>query len=61
MHGIYFGFGPKSRIDGIPRLKNATIILDRNHSQNRMFNCMDYGDCETDTENSVFPYTTVCK
>ena len=61
MHGIYFGFTQKSRIDGIPGLQNATIILDRNHSQNRMFNCMDCGDREIDTENSVFPYTAVCR
>ena len=61
MHGIYFGFTQKSRIDGIPGLQNATIILDRNHSQNRMFNCMDCGDREIDIEKSVFPYTAVCR
>ena len=58
---IYFGFSPKSRIDGIVALENATVILDRNHSQNRMFNCMDSGDGEIDRENSISPYTAICK
>jgi len=59
--GIYFGFSAKSRINGIPELENQTVILDRNHSQNRMFNCIDCGDGEIDTKNSVSPYTAVCK
>lgn len=59
--GLYFGFSPKSRIDGISALENETIILDRNHSQNRMFNCMDCGDGVIDTEQSISPYTAVCK
>ena len=58
---IYFGFSPKSRIDGIEALANVTIYLDREHSQNRKFNCMDCGMGEIDTENSIFPYTAVCK
>ena len=60
-HGIYFGFTPKSKIDGIPQLKDVTVTLDRNHSQNRMFNCMDCLDSEIDKEQSIFPYTAVCK
>ena len=60
-HGIYFGFNAKSRLDGISALKNTTIMLDRYHNQNRMFNCMDCGDGEIDKEKSVFPYTAVCK
>lgn len=59
--GIYFGFSHKSRIDGIPSLKSANVILDRYHSQNRMFNCMDCGEGIIDTEKSVSPYTAVCK
>lgn len=59
--GIYFGFSHKSRIDGIPALEKATVILDKNHSQNRMFNCIDCGDGEIDMENSISPYTAVCK
>ena len=59
--GIYFGFSLKSKIDGISELENATVILDRNHSQNRMFNCMDCGDGVIDTEKSISPYTAVCK
>ena len=58
---IYFGFSAKSRIDGIPELQNMIITLDQNHSQNRMFNCIDCGIGEIDQENSVFPYTAVCK
>ncbi len=59
--GLYFGFSSKSRIDGISALENETIILDRNHSQNRMFNCMDCGEGVIDTENSISPYTAICK
>lgn len=59
--GLYFGFSPKSRIDGISALEDITIMLGRNHSQNRKFNCMDCGDGEIDSENSVYPYTAVCK
>ena len=58
---IYFGFSPRSRIDGIPELSNTEIILDRTHSQNRMFNCMDCGDGEIDKKNSISPYTAICK
>ena len=59
--GIYFGFSMKSRIDNIPDLADKTVTLDRNHSQNRMFNCIDCGDGEIDTEQSIYPYTAVCK
>ncbi len=59
--GLYFGFSQKSRIDGIRALENETVILDRYHSQNRMFNCMDCGDGEIDTKNSISPYTAICK
>lgn len=59
--GIYFGFSSKSRIDGIAALEKATVVLDKNHSQNRMFNCMDCGDGIIDTEKSVSPYTAICK
>ena len=58
---IYFGFSPTSRIDGISALEDATVILDREHSQNRMFNCMDCGDGVIDTEQSISPYTAICK
>ena len=58
---IYFGFSPKSRIDGIEALENVTIKLDKEHSQNRRFNCMDCGMGEIDTKNSIFPYTAICK
>ena len=60
-HGIYFGFNQKSHIDGIKELQDKIITLDRNHSQNRMFNCMDCGETEIDKEQSVSPYTAVCK
>ncbi len=59
--GIYFGFSTKSRIDGIQKLQNKTVSLDREHSQNRMFNCMDCGESIIDTEKSDSPYTAVCK
>lgn len=58
---IYFGFSPKSRIDGIEVLTDVIIDLDKEHSQNRRFNCMDCGDGEIDTEKSIYPFTAVCK
>lgn len=58
---IYFGFSPKSKIDGITALENEIINLDQEHSQNRKFNCMDCGNGEIDTEKSIFPYTAICK
>ena len=58
---IYFGFSGKSKIDGIEVLKDEIITLDRQHSQNRRFNCMDCGDAEIDKTKSIFPYTAVCK
>ena len=58
---IYFGFSRQSRIDGIDVLKDEIIQLDKEHSQNRRFNCMDCGDGEIDTEKSIFPYTAICK
>ena len=59
--GLYFGFTAKSRLEGIPELEKQTIILDRNHSQNRMFNCMDCGEGTIDTDKSISPYTAICK
>lgn len=59
--GLYFGFSPKSRIDGITELADTIITLDKDHSQNRMFNCMDCGMGEIDTEKSISPYTAICK
>ena len=58
---IYFGFAANSKIDGIDALENQTVFLDKSHSQNRRFNCMDCGEYEIDTEQSIFPYTAVCK
>ena len=59
--GIYFGFNINSKIDAIPALVDTTVILDEKHSQNRKFNCLDCGMGEIDEENSIFPYTAVCK
>ena len=59
--GIYFGFTPSSHIESISALQNTVVMLDRNHSQNRMFNCMDCGEGEIDTDKSIYPYTAVCK
>ena len=58
---IYFGFSHKSRTDEIPGLDGLQIKFDKDHSQNRKFNCLDCGDNEIDTEKSIPPYTAVCK
>lgn len=59
--GIYFGFAANSRLEGITALEEATVYLDSTHNQNRRFNCIDCGMGEIDTENSIYPYTAVCK
>lgn len=58
---FYFGFPSFSYVSNVSDLAGKFVPLDRHHSQNRKFNCLDCGDGEIDTERSVPPYTAVCK
>ncbi|MCQ2574651.1 MAG: hypothetical protein MJ156_00920 [Alphaproteobacteria bacterium] len=58
---IYFGFNPNTNINTIPELNGQAIPIDTKHNQNRKFNCLYCVDSIIDTENSVFPYTAICK
>ena len=59
--GFYFGFPTYSYAANVEAVAGHTIPLDAMHSQNRMFNCLDCGDGEIDSEKSVPPYISVCK
>ncbi len=59
--GFYFGFPTYSYANKVEALNGRSIPLDKNHSQNRKFNCMDCGDNEIDSEKSIPPYIIVCK
>ena len=59
---FYFGF-PNSKYitDAKDIIGIIDVQLDKNHSQNRKFNCMDCGDGVIDTEKSRPPYVAICK
>ena len=59
--GIYFGFPNRAYATSIDEIRGYTIPLDAQHSQNRMFNCLDCGNAEIDSGRSVPPYISVCK
>ncbi|MGN0917309.1 MAG: hypothetical protein ACI4NZ_03830 [Candidatus Enterousia sp.] len=58
---MYFGFPNFSYSNNVDVVKNSVIPLDRQHAQNRRFNCMDCGDGLIDTEKSIPPYIAICK
>ena len=62
---FYFGFPNAAYIAAaraaLPELNSVEIIMGPLHSQNRKFNCMDCGDGYIDSENSVSPWTAVCR
>lgn len=59
--GFYFGFPSYSYASNVEAIKGKSVVLDRKHSQNRKFNCMDCGDRGIDKDKSFPPYITVCK
>ena len=59
--GVYFGFPNAKYLQNIEELSDLNITFDKVHSQNRKFNCIDCGTGYIDTENSLPPYTAVCK
>jgi len=58
---IYFGFSTNTDTSNISALNGYEIPIDSEHNQNRKFNCLDCVDKYIDTENSVSPYTAICK
>lgn len=58
---FYFGFPSYSYANNVEAVSGKQIPLDKMHSQNRKFNCLDCGDGTIDSERSVSPYTAVCK
>ena len=58
--GFYFGFPTQTYAARVSDLNGHTIQLDRAHSQNRRFNCMDCGDRGIDDTRSYPPYIIIC-
>lgn len=58
---IYFGFPNASYAANVSEINGLRIPIDSSHSQNRKFNCLDCGDGEIDSEQSVPPYIAICK
>ncbi len=63
---FYFGFPASDvyatqAVSEIPALATQAIPVDRQHAQNRKFNCLDCGTGEIDTDASLYPYIAVCK
>ncbi len=58
---FYFGFPNKAYIGAVDAVANVAVPLDKAHSQNRKFNCLDCGEGVIDATRSVPPYVAVCK
>ena len=58
---FYFGFPNRAYIESADVVKDVSVPLDKTHSQNRRFNCLDCGTGEIDTEKSQPPFVAVCK
>lgn len=58
---FYFGFPNKMYIGAVDAVANVAVPLDKAHSQNRKFNCLDCGEGVIDATRSVPPYVAVCK
>lgn len=58
--GFYFGFPNAGYAANIPELRGKQIPIDRTHSQNRKFNCMECGERGINQEKSFPPYITIC-
>ena len=58
---IYFGFPNISYVNNVTDVAGISVPLDKQHSQNRKFNCLDCGAGQIDAEKSRPPYVAVCK
>ena len=58
---IYFGFPNINYVNNVTDVAGISVPLDKIHSQNRKFNCLDCGAGQIDAEKSRPPYVAVCK
>lgn len=58
---VYFGFPNMAYINNVSDLTGVSVPLDKLHSQNRKFNCLDCGMGQIDASRSRSPYVAVCK
>lgn len=58
---IYFGFPNRSYVAGVDAVADIAVPLDKTHSQNRKFNCLECPNGTIDDANSRPPYVAVCK
>lgn len=58
---FYFGFPSRAYAKNVTEIEDYALPLDKTHSQNRMFNCMDCGERGIDDDMSLPPYIVVCK
>ncbi len=58
---FYFGFPSRTYISSVQAVADAVVPLDKAHSQNRRFNCLDCGAGEIDAARSRPPYVAICK
>ena len=58
---VYFGFPNMAYVNNVEDLSGASVPLDKQHSQNRKFNCLDCGMGQIDESRSRPPYVAVCK
>ncbi len=57
---FYFGFPNYSYANNVPDISSRIIPLDRTHSQNRKFNCLECGERGINESKSFPPYIAVC-
>lgn len=58
---FYFGFPNTSYVNRVSDVAKYNVPIDRTHSQNRRFNCLDCGTRNIDTSKSFPPYIAVCE
>ena len=58
---VYFGFPNMAYVNNVSDLSGMSVPLDKQHSQNRKFNCLDCGTGQIDASRSRPPYVAVCK
>jgi len=58
---FYFGFPNHTYVSHVTDLSDIVVPLDKAHSQNRKFNCLDCGEREIDASKSRPPFVAVCK
>lgn len=58
---MYFGFPSLTYAARVSAVADYEIPLDKTHSQNRKFNCLDCGVGRIDPDKSLAPYVAVCE